>query len=425
MIETLRSLYPRTIQVLGVDWVERLISTISEMQELDASKEDFEEYFEQNPNKSSFEIGWASIKAKLYFSGHWERIFNNIEARLQLLFGCGLLTDDKIISAYRRLLRNESDFYQVQCEIIADSNFAKFANSYDLEVPTPGTDKNHDFCFGIDDIYVHGDITSIQTRFPHPVDSDMREIIVELINIPRDYCVQVKKNTKEEKIMVEIAQIVEECYLALKKERLELLVSQGPITFFKTYIFGELINVEEMDGRYDFYFADHPLIGYVDIEPTNNGLKMVTLSPQSRVTIDPHAEEIEQGIIENNSPDESIKTPESTQIRQRIEEKIVQLPNGEINIIVIGTLFKTERTSMVDALFGDTYYLVDTSSFATQDVHCSNSAFADPRYNKVSAVLWFVPNGKDFCLYLNHNASVSVPKMVCDKIIASFTDNAT
>lgn len=114
----------------------------------------------------------------------------------------------------------------------------------------------------------------------------------------------------------------------------------------------------------------------------------------SRSTLDLH-DAVELGFPPGGPADSNHKpTPESTVIKQTLQEALAQLPTGGCNVVVFGQI-EGDLHNLVDALFG-TEYVEDrlnpqTGEFTTRWVRAPNGAFNSPggEFNSLSGVIWF------------------------------------
>jgi predicted nucleotidyltransferase len=106
----------------------------------------------------------------------------------------------------------------------------------------------------------------------------------------------------------------------------------------------------------------------------------------SRATVDFHVAE------RPPHPEIDKFTPESTEIRQRIEEALGQLPEASPNLIVIGFISDYDsphkiKKELEDALTGDSYYV--NKSYGPMLSRHPNGIFSDGRYGKsITSVAW-------------------------------------
>ena len=136
----------------------------------------------------------------------------------------------------------------------------------------------------------------------------------------------------------------------------------------------------------------------------------------SRATVDPH-------VAEGTPHRELDKViPESTELRQRIENALEQLPETYPNLIIIGLIgdfhFPSKiRQEVEAALFGD-HYIGFHGSKLIQSRH-PNGIFNDQRYGeKITSVAWMSlkrsPHGiiRRSGIFFNQNASHGLPKEI-------------
>jgi len=136
----------------------------------------------------------------------------------------------------------------------------------------------------------------------------------------------------------------------------------------------------------------------------------------SRATVDPHVAE-ETPHAELDKP-----IPESTELRQRIEYALDQLPERYPNLIIIGLIgdfhFPSKiREEIESALFGDPF-IGFRGSKAIESRH-SNGMFDDPRYGKkITSVAWVSLKRSSHgvirrsSIFFNRNAKHILPKEV-------------
>lgn len=136
----------------------------------------------------------------------------------------------------------------------------------------------------------------------------------------------------------------------------------------------------------------------------------------SRATVDPHVAEA------GPHPELNKPIPESTELRQRIEGALTQLPAAQPNLIVLGLIGnydspRTTRENLENALFGD-YFLGVRDSKLIHSRH-ANGVFADKRYGEqITSVAWFClrrsSQGMMRCsgIFFNSNAKYTLPKEV-------------
>ena len=136
----------------------------------------------------------------------------------------------------------------------------------------------------------------------------------------------------------------------------------------------------------------------------------------SRATVDPHVAEAGPH-AELNKP-----IPESTELRQRIEGALPQLPAAQPNLIVFGLIGnydspRTTRENLENTLFGD-YFLGVRDSKLIHSRH-PNGVFVDKRYGEqITSVAWLCLRRSSqgmmrrSGIFFNSNAKCTLPKEV-------------
>jgi predicted nucleotidyltransferase len=108
----------------------------------------------------------------------------------------------------------------------------------------------------------------------------------------------------------------------------------------------------------------------------------------SRATVDPH--------VADGAPHSDVDKPipESTELRQRIEQALEQLPDAYPNIVVLGLIgqshfSKNIQLDLEGALFGDEFFDVPRGSRSIIQRRHPNGIFADKRYGEqITSVAW-------------------------------------